>query len=448
MKLFQILFLIFATAFYVGAASGASLTKPTWLTDCSLSVKESYDDNIFLSGASPTPAYNPALVPAGSAVAFKDVSSWITTVSPKVGCNFAPWLDTTNEIPLLSLTYAPDFVMYHNQSSESYNAHRLLAAAKAQTGPATANVENNFSFIDGSDVGPFYPGNYAYSAFAVTADRERREQIQDRANVSVQFDREHWFFRPTAALIFYDLMTEQFTNAGYINYADRYDVNGGADLGWKLTPQFALTLGYRYGVQFQEQYAATIDPKHYSASSDYQRVLLGMEGNPWKWLSVKIAMGPDFRNYDNNSASHTTPVNDLQPIKYYGEALITATLTPRDALTFKYKLWQWVSGTGKVPYFEGAYDLAYHRKLTSRLGLDLGGKILSWDYSGGNLATCRRNDLLFTLAGGLAYNLNPHVSFNLGYTFDWGRNAENNIANPQLREFDHQLVTLGTTWKF
>ena len=383
-------------------------------------------------------------VPAGSVAALKDRGSWITTVSPRVGVNFAPLLGATNDFPLLTLAYAPDFATYHDQGSESFNAHRVLAAAKAQAGPVTVSAENNFTFIDGSEVGPFYPGNYAYSAFAVTADRERREQIQDRANFSVQFDREHWFFRPTAALIFYNLMTEQLTNAGYVNYADRYDMNGGADFGWKITPQFALTLGYRYGAQFQQQYSFSPD----SSSSDYQRVLFGMEGSPWKWLNVKIQSGPDFRSYQGDSASHTTPVNDLHPVKYYGEALVTATLTPRDAFTFKYKLWQWVSGTGKVPYFEGAYDLAYHRKLSSQLGFDLGGKILSWDYTSGNLATCRRNDLQFTVVGGLTYNLNPHVSFNLGCAFDWGRNAENDVPNQQLREFDRQLFTLGTTVKF
>jgi len=443
MKLNQTIWVALAGIFpLAGWALGADVTRPDWLTDCSLGVRESYDDNIFLSGAPVPTTY---VVPAGSVAALKDRGSWITTVSPKVGVNFAPLTGATNHFSALTLAYAPDFATYHDQDSESFNAHRVLATVKGDAEALAFSADNNFTYVDGSDFGPFYPGGL-YSAFATTGDRERRRQIQDRATVNVQFDREKWFFRPTAAIIYYDLMTAQLDLpvTGYQNYADRCDVNGGADVGYRLTPQLALTLGYRYGRQYQEQFSFS----PYSSSSDYQRLLVGVEGNPWSWLNVKILGGPDFRNYDGDTATHTTPVNDLHPVKYYGEALITATFTPRDTLTFKYKLWQWVSGTGRVPYFEGAYDLAYHRKLTNRLGLDLGGKILSWDYSSGNLAVCKRNDLEFTLTGGLAYSFNTHVSVNLGCAFDWGRNAENNLALAQTREFDRQLFTLGTTWKF
>ena len=42
------------------------------------------------------------------------------------------------------------------------------------------------------------------------------------------------------------MMTEQLNtalpkNVGYQNYADRTDVNGGADLGYKVTDEFAAT---------------------------------------------------------------------------------------------------------------------------------------------------------------------------------------------------------------
>lgn len=422
-----------------GTAAGSDLSKPDWLTDCSLGIKEGYDNNIFLSGVNNPPAY---AVPAGSVAAMKDRFSWITTVSPKVGVNFAPLTGVTN-LSVLSLAYAPDFAIYHDQSSESYNAQRLLAAVKGKTEPVTFGADNNFTYIDGSGMGPVYPGGL-YSAFAVTADRERRRQIQDRANVSVQFDQEKWFARPVASLLYYDLMTAQLDLPGYINYADRYDVNGGVDFGYKITPQLALTLGYRYGRQYQQQFAFS----SYSSSSDYQRVLIGIEGNPWKWLSVKIQSGPDFRNYDGNTATHTTPVNDRHPVKYFGEALLTATFAPENTLTFKYKLWQWVSGSGKVPYFEGGYELAYRCKLTSKLAFDLGGKILDWDYTSGNLTTCRRNDLEYTVSTGLTYAINSHISVNLAGVLNWGRNEENSVANPQNREFDQQLISLGTQWKF
>ena len=421
----------------------ANAEKPAWLTDASLGVKESYDDNVFMSGVDPK--YFPAsyAAPAGSVVALKNRDSWVTTVSPKLGVNFAPFAEAPTNLPLLSLAYAPDFAVYHDQTSQSYNAQRVLTAVKAETDPVTFNLDDQFAYVDGNNMGPFYPGGLL-SAFATAADRERCEQIQDRANVNIQFDGEKWFVRPVASLTYYDLMTEQINVVGYQNYVDRYDVNGGPDFGWKIAPQIALTLGYRYGHQYQQQFSFS----PYSSSCDYQRVLAGIEGRPWQWLSIKMQSGPDFRNYQGDSLNHITPLNDLTPVTYYGEALVTATFAPENTLTFKYKLWQWESSTGKIPLYDGAFELAYHRPLTTKLGLDLGGKLLSWDYNEGNLAACKRHDLLSVVSGGVSYSLNSHISISLTGMLNWGRNAEDDVVLPQTREFNQQLVSLGTQWKF
>lgn len=418
--------------------------RPGWLTELSLGVKEGYDNNVFLSGASVANT-----VPAGYVAAVKDRSSWVTTVSPKVDVNFAPLLGDQKTLQILSLAYAPDFATYHDQDSESYNAQRFSAALKARTDAVSVSADNSFTFVDGNEMGPVYPGAF-YSAFATVAARERREQIQDRANFALQFNCGQWFLRPCATLLYYDLLTDKLdpalpsTPTGYQNYTDRYDVNGGGDAGYKITSQLAVTLGYRYGHQQEEQYSFT----PYSSPSDYQRVLLGLEGSPWKWLDVKMQGGPDFRAYEGDSATHTTPVNDLHPVKYYGEALLTAKLTAADTLAFKYKQWQWLSSTGKVPYFDSTYDLSYHRKLTSKLGLDLGARLLSWDYTSGNLSTCRRKDLQYTATVGLGYAFNSHLSVNANCAFDWGRNDQDGIANAEYREFDHQLFSLGAQCKF
>jgi len=420
----------------------AESAKPAWLADCSLGIKESYDDNVFLSGVD-SKFYPPVYTaPAGSVVALKNRSSWITTLSPKIGVNFSPLVGTTN-VPVLSLAYAPDFAMYHDQSSESYAAHRVLAAVKGDMEPVSFGADNNFTYVDGSGMGPFYQGGLL-SAFATVADRERRRQIQDRANVSVQFDQDQWFVRPVASLLYYNMMTELLNVPGYQNYCNRYDVNGGADFGYKVAPHLALTLGYRYGRQYQEQYAFS----PYSSSSAYQRVLAGIEGNPWHWLTVKIVAGPDFRNYQGDSTTHTTPVNDLHPVTYFDEASLTATFAPDNTLTFKTKSWQWVSCLGKTPYFDSAYELTWHRPLTSKLGFDIGGKMLDWDFSRGNLPTCKRHDLEYTASAGLSYAYNSHISISLAGALNWGRNAENGVTNPQNREFDQQLISLGTQWKF
>ncbi len=443
------------TALVLGIASIASAAaadavpviqpsqKPAWLAELSLGIKESYDDNVFLAGADAKylpPTYT---VPAGSVAALKDCASWVTTVSPKVALNFNPLLGDQKTVQVLSLAYAPDLVGYHDQTSENYAAHRVMSAIKGKTGAFSFSADNTFAYINGNNAGPTYPGGLL-SAYAMAATRERREQIQDKAAVTFQYDWQDFFVRPTAALTYYELMTELMNVPGYQNFADRYDVNGGADLGGKLSSHLALTLGYRYGHQYQQQYAFT----PYSSSSDYQRVLFGIEGKPWSWLDVKIQGGPDFRDYMGNTATHITPVSDPHLVTYYGEAWLTATVTTNDLITFKYKQWQWLASTGKVPYFDSTFDLSYHRKLTDKLGFDLGGKILSSDYTSGNLATCHRNDWDYGVATGLGYAVNRHLSVNLAYSLNLGRNAVAGVPNESTREFNQNLVSLGALLKF
>jgi hypothetical protein len=417
--------------------------KPNWLTEASVSLKETYDDNIFLSGVDARYLPKTYELPPGSVAALENISSWVTTVSPKVAVNFSPLLGVEKNVPTLSLTYAPDFVTYHDAATESYNAQRALAVVKAKWGNFAVNLDNSFTYVDGNSVGPTYPGAL-YNANMNAGPRERREQIQDKASVALQYDWHQMFIRPVASLTACDLMTELHNVTGYQNYVSRYDVNGGADLGWQFRPATALTLGYRYGHQYQQQFSFS----PYSSPSDYQRVLAGVEGKLWSWLTVKIAGGPDFRDYAANTEGHITPVNDHHPVKPYGEASLTAAFTPSDTLTFKFKQWQWVSSIGKVPYLETTYDLNYHRKLTDQLGFDLGGRILSADYTSGNLAACHRNDWDYQATAGLAYALNPHVNLSLAYTFEAGNNMADEVVNPSTRHFTRDVVSLGATCKF
>jgi hypothetical protein len=64
--------------------------KPKWLTELSVSLKESYDNNVFLSGVKPRdlPAY--FLLPPGGAFAQRNRFSWVTAVSPRIGLDLAP----------------------------------------------------------------------------------------------------------------------------------------------------------------------------------------------------------------------------------------------------------------------------------------------------------------------------------------------------------------------
>ena len=435
-----------------------TLTKPDWLTDLSISVKETFDDNIFLSDTDHKyySTVNLAAVRPGVAIAYKDKFSAVTTVSPKVGINFAPLIGETNFLSALTLTYSPDFVNYAGSSSESYNAQRIGVGAKVKADNFSGSIENTFTAIDGSKYGPLYPGSLN-SAYATGTVRERRNQYQDRSAATFQYDVGRFFIRPTSSLTYYDLRTDKLTKAqaggiaGYQNYADRYDVNGGADFGYKVLTNFAATFGYRYGTQYQETYSKAIDNLQLSSSSDYQRLLFGFEGKPIKWLDVKFQGGPDFRSYGDHA-----PVADSNPVDFYGEASATATISPKNSLTFKYKSFEWVSSTGKVPYNDNSYELSYKHKLTSQLTLDLSAKLSESDYTSGRTAGAtsvtkvpnQRDDSDTVFSAGFSYAFNSNASINAGYSYEFGRNFQPGVVNEWTREFDRNLVTIGATFKF
>jgi hypothetical protein len=416
------------------AATVATSNKPAWLTELSIGVKEAHDDNLFLvSGDGP----------------MATEGSWITTVSPKIGVDLAKVLGYGDAVRTLSLVYAPEIAVYHEQSKETNTAHRLTTGINGKADRFSYTLDNAFVFVDGSKEAPVYTGlDSNRNAYSTAIPRERRRQTQDRAKSTIRYDANSWFVRPCASMIDYDLMTRFSAATGYQNYVDRYEFAAGVDAGWKVNKQVALTLGYRAGYQYQQQLPLGIDAAHLSSSSHFQRVLLGIEGKPLTWLTVSVQGGPDFRSYEANSSTHTTPIGNPNLVKFYGEGSVTADLTANNSLTLKYKDWEWVSGTGKVSYFDGSHELGYRRKLTSKLTVDLSGKYGFSDYNTGNIASSKRFDKYYGATVALSYVVNTRFACSASYGLDFGRNAEDAITNTQYREYDHHLVSASAICKF
>jgi hypothetical protein len=437
------------------AAASTDWQKPAWLTDLALAVKENYDNNLLLV-ADKSPGMSPQ-------------SSWITTLSPKVGFDLAPLLGDRKTLQTLSLVYSPDFAIYHDASSESYNAHKIANVLKVKIDNFSFSLNNAFLFNDGDRVAPIYAmgqgaaieqADSKRNAYATAVPRERRKQIQDRFTFVSQYDVDKLFLRPTASLLYYDLMTDWHSTGaapykGYQNYIDRSDINGGVDLGIKASKDLTFIAGCRYGHQYQQDIphaidSATVNGRIEQSSADYRRFLLGLEGKPCKWLAVKLAGGPENRNY--NAAA---PVDNYHPVDYYGEGSLIATLDPSQNLSFTYKHWQWVSSTGKIPYADTSYVLAYHWNATKQLGFDLSGKYAESDYTCGSAVktgnSSLRDDTMTTLSVGASYAFTSHVSASVGYTSDVGRNRLNNLPTnqyPDYRMFDREQVSLSFQYKF
>jgi opacity protein-like surface antigen len=413
--------------------------KPKWLKEASMTVKESYDDNVFLSDYD-----NVRVAPvSGSVSAAPNKHSWVTTMSPKLIVDFAPMISSDPEDLVRSLTlgYVPEFARYHDVKSESYSAERVATGMKLKCGDVTLTGDNLFTYIDGSDFGPSYKNQGGrYNAFMNSAVRERREQVQDKANVALQYDMDCWFLRGVGMLQNVNMLTESINDTNYVNYVDRYDRNFGGDLGYKVTTNFALTLGYRVGEQHQARLPAGMNQR--SASSEYQRLLFGMEGNPTKWLTAKVQAGPDFRDY-----SDSTAVKDSSPVAFYGDASLEAKVSSKDTVGLKYKQSRSVSSTGITATEESALELSYAHKLTDKLTALLGGRVAEADYRASVSQT--RNDVDYQLSAGVRYAFTPNLSAELGYMAEVGRELANDtLLNKEARTFDRNVTSLSVTLKY
>jgi len=145
-------------------------------------------------------------------------------------------------------------------------------------------------------------------------------------------------------------------------------------------------------------------------------------------------------------------------ITYYGEAVVTATLSKLDTISFNYRQWQWVSSIGEVPYFDSTYDLNYRHKFNNKLSGNLEARLLGSDYTSGlaytaaghtptTASTKKRNDVMYTFAAGLQYAITAHISTQLAYSFDFGRNAQDGVSDAG-RVFNRQILSIGATFGF
>jgi len=427
--------------------------RPNWLSDLSLGVKESYDSNLLLvSGRTP---------------GLPEKSSWITDIAPKIGFNLVPFLGDQTTCKTCSLVYTPEFFTYHDAAPESYNSHRLAFAAKGGSDGFSFALDASLFFIDGSTTaatyalnqGPDPAGQYDKnrSHFAHEYARDRRKQVQDRENFTLQYDMAAGFVRAVGSIVDIDMMTDWHNAStapyiGYQNYVDRRDAGIGVDLGFSVHPGFALTLGYRYGHQYQQAYPNNIDGlvvrgQQAQGSNDYQRLLVGLDGKPCDWLNIHLALGPDYRDFNP-----ATPVDDLRHTTFFGEAAITATLSSSDSLTFNYRSYEWLSSTGKLPFIDSSYALAYSRKATAQLTCDVGFRYKQGNYTVGSPTlsngASNRKDSEYTFTLGANWVLSPHWSANFSYAGNFGRNLLDNIAQAEYREYDHHLVTVGVLCKF
>ncbi len=417
---------LLALAAGVSMASSAFAEKPAAFTELSVTVKEAYDSNVFGTERNPSLTSLPRIA---------DLSSWVSTVSPKVGINLRPvfGLGQDSAISAFSVGYTGDYAFYHSSTTETNQRHNFTQQLKSKSGNVSFSLDNSLIYVDGKSATIQYG---LTSAYGTASSRERKEQIQDRAKAVLRFDNESpYFFRAVATALYYDLKTQSRqpvgSYAGWQNYVDRQDLNIGADIGYKATKDVSLWAGYRYGAQKQ----AALPWSLVQNNSDYNRFLVGVEGKLAPWLKVDLQAGPDYRSYTDGVNSG---INGKNHTWLYTEGSITADLSKQDSLTFSNKIWHWVSSTGVTAYRDSAYALNYKHKFSAALSGSLGVRALGSDYD----LPAVRKDWLYTYSAGLRYDFNKQYALTADYARTEGRSKLNDLTYPG-RDYAQDLLSVG-----
>lgn len=395
----------------------ATPTKPSpWAFKVSLSAKESFDSNVYLQDE-----------PYG-ATGLAEKESFVTTVTPSLGFTYAPAASIK-----IDLNYAPDIAFYHSESSEDHLAHRATLGLSGKLDTVVWTVNNSLLVIDGSDLGLVWDGPGGAPAAGGIAVRNRRDALVYVAGANAKVPLSRFFVRPSFSYYLHDFQTRQLNLPGYLNYVDRDDIQGGFDLGAEVAGQTFVTLGYRLG--HQDQDALAWSPMEYS--NDYQRLLVGLEGQPWTWLKLSAMAGPDFRHYGPNVAA-TYPSSDTV---LYADATLTLIPTPLDQLTFKAKQYQQPGFGGRSIYNDKTFSVQWRRRLDPGWTVGAGFQAYNTDF----IESADRDDWIFTPSALVSRKFNRSLSAEVSYTYDWTHSA---VSGTPAREFTRHIFNLGVRYTF
>jgi len=430
----------------LGFAAVPAPAQPTNVTyTIEATVKEAYDDNIYLQDNAP----DPANVAAAEAAGFKPVEankgSFITSILPKLGMDYkpSPWFN-------LSLGYAPEIAFYHSAPSEDYVTHRVPFNFSGKLGDATWELVNMATYIDGTKTGPTFARPDDIPAIGGIPIRDRRAAFIFRNGFRLIEPVGKWFFRPMAASYIHDFKTDQHYQTAaekamysYENYVDRQDISGGLDVGYEVAKKTYLIAGYRYGRQDQFTLPGAGGTTLYSPYGNaYHRILLGAEGSPVSWLKLAVLGGPDIRQWDS-----TTPAGfDRTGLRYYWDASATVLPTKCDTVTLKSVSYEQPAFSSFSMYQDTKTDLAWKHKFSDQFITTLGFTLYIGDWE----KPVNRDDWIYTPSAGLTYNYNKHLSAECNYSYDWVDSKVSASVEPltNSHEFTRHLVSLAVKYVF
>lgn len=419
-------------SFSLSAQTATNAAPKAWGVSASLTLKESYDSNVYLQDVEPLPANVAAAQAAGLTPFGAKVGSFVSTINPRLDLSYKPC-----EAFQASAAYNPEINFFHSAHTEDYNAHRGLLNLGGNVEQASWSWLNSFTYIDGNKLGPVFARGGDVPAVGGIPLRDHREAMVYRGAFKVTIPCDKFFFRPVASVYLHDFLTEQRPNPTpavyqYVNYIDRQDISGGADVGYQLTDKFALFAGYRCGAQDQKKLLGVNSPY----DNIYHRILAGIEGAPAPWLKLAIQAGPDLRNF-----TLTTPAGfERNEMLYYVDASVTLLPTAQDSITLLNRRYEQPAFTSQSMYEDITYDLTWQHKFNKAWTAGAGFRLYIGDWQ----APVNREDWIYSPSASVAYTYKK-LTTELSYSYDW---AESQVSNASGREFTRHIVALSAKYTF
>jgi hypothetical protein len=404
-----------------------------------LTLKETYDDNVYILDTPPNPALTP---PAGYTIREPEVGSFVTSITPNLLLTYKPCAEFT-----ATVSYAPEFTWYASAHSEDYVAHRAAINFSGKMNEVSYEWLNSAVWIDGSDMGlmTMRPGDIA--AVGGIPLRDRRDAAIYRDSFKLTIPVGKWFFRPVFTSYVHDFQTRQIANNStefvYSNYIDRWDVSGGMDIGYEVFDNTKLVAGYRYGHQNQGSVpnsAGVITESPYI--NNYQRFLLGAEGAPAPWVKLAVLAGPETRDWQR-----ATPAGfDRGETLWYVDAQVTLLPTKQDTITFKMTRYEQPAFTSQSVYEDIKYDLVWRHKFSDKFTVGAGMTLYIGDWQDPVL----RDDWIYTPSLMASYAFSPNLTVDASWSYD---NAVNQVTSTPTnyangREFTRNLVAASLKYTF
>ena len=429
-------------------AQGFKLTDQLTLK-AELTIKETYDDNVYLLDTPPYPYLAP---PPHALIAVPNKGSMVTTVTPSLSLNYlaGPGFAAT-------LSYAPDMVWYASAPSQDYVAHRVGLNIAGNIRGVSYEWLNSAVWTEGSDLSltTLRPGDCR--ALGALPLRDRCDAALWRDNLKVTIPVGRWFLRPVITGYVHDFRAKQQANLAanknsyvYDNYIDRWEFNGGVDLGYDVRDKTKLFVGYRYGHQGQGTVPVGTRTGEIVTScsqydNNYQRILAGVEGSPARWLKFAVTAGPETRDWSGD-----TPVGfDRGKTLWYVDAQVSVMPAKEDVIAFKMTRFEQPASTSQSMYQDIKYDLSWRHQCSAKLTVGAGFTV----YNGLWELPVLRNDWIYTPSLMASYAFSPNLIAELSWSHDSAVNREPPVAGTATqyaegREFERNLTSLSLKYVF